>query len=158
MTQIPNRAAFEERLDEMHTRRRPGVILGLLLLDVDHFKQFNDTHGHQAGDKVLRAVATALRDACGASAYAARWGGEAFTAIGEFESDSAALAEIVRRAIECASVAWDGQSLRVTASIGVALHHPGDAPGSADALIAVADERLYSAKRAGRNRVAPAAA
>jgi len=161
LTQIPNRAAFEKRLDEMLAgARRGGEIVGLLMLDVDHFKRFNDTHGHQAGDEVLRSVAAALRSACRGSAFAARWGGEEFIAVGEFGSESAALAlaEKVRRAIESESVAWDGQTLAVTASVGVAVCRPDESPADAEALVAAADARLYDAKRAGRNRVAPAAA
>jgi len=160
LTQIPNRAAFEKRLDESLTAGRMNDRgIAVLMLDVDHFKRFNDTHGHQAGDEVLCAVAHAIRGACGGSAFAARWGGEEFTAVGEFSNESAAraLAEKVRLAIEACRVSWDEQTLAVTASIGVAFAHPGRDAISGETLLARADERLYEAKHAGRNRIAPAA-
>lgn len=161
LTRIPNRAAFEKRLDEeiVSARGAEGVV-GLLLLDVDHFKIFNDTYGHQAGDEVLRAVAAALRDSAAGSAYTARWGGEEFVAVGRFRDahEVVALGERVRGAIESARVHWDGAPLHVTASVGVAVAAPGREPVSCESMIAGADARMYEAKQAGRNRVVCAAA
>lgn len=161
LTKIANRAAFERRLEEeLESARAKSLLVGLLILDVDHFKMFNDTHGHQAGDEVLRVVAASIRDACGGGAFPARYGGEEFIAVLTAKSASqvAALAEKVRAAIESARVEWNGQKLSVTASVGLATASPAEAPVVGEKLIAEADERLYEAKHAGRNRVMPAAA
>ncbi len=159
LTGIANRAAFEQRLDELLSAPTAAGRVALFLMDVDHFKAFNDTYGHQAGDKVLRAVAGALRDtACGEAAVA-RWGGEEFIAAGLFRSDQAAveLGERLRAAIAAACVHWDGVVLKVTASVGVVFAPVGAVAASAGRLIGDADARMYEAKRAGRNRVVAAA-
>lgn len=152
LTGIANRAAFEHRLEELLSTPNAGGRVGLFLVDVDHFKSFNDTYGHQAGDEVLRAVGAALRDAARGEAAVARWGGEEFIAAGRFRCDREAveLAERLRAAIAAVCVHWDGSALKVTASVGVAFAAPGTA---AERLIGDADARLYEAKRSGRNRV-----
>lgn len=155
LTGIANRAAFEQRLDELLTTPNAAGRVALFMIDVDYFKGFNDTYGHQAGDEVLRAVAAALRDAACGGAIVARWGGEEFIAAGMFgsEADAVEFGERLRAAIAGVCVHWDGAALSVTASIGVALATGGAIAVSAERLIGDADARLYEAKRAGRNRV-----
>lgn len=161
LTKIANRAAFERRFEEqIAAAQASGEQLALLILDVDHFKDFNDTHGHQAGDEVLRRVAAAIRDACAGEAFPARYGGEEFIAVARVAKvdQAAALAEKIRRSIEHVAVDWNGTCLKVTASVGVATAEPSRRPVTGEKLIAAADEKLYEAKRSGRNRVIAAAA
>lgn len=119
------------------------------MVDIDHFKQLNDTHGHQVGDEVLRVVARTLDEHLRAGDLAARYGGEEFCVVmpGASLEDAVAAAERLRVAITRMPV-----EPRVTASFGVAL---GPAHGTTpDAITAAADRALYDAKRGGRNRVA----
>ena len=150
LTGLKNRRAFNERLTEEFQRavryERP---LSILLMDVDHFKLFNDTFGHPAGDEVLRAVAESLRAMARTTDFVARYGGEEFVVLlPDTDIDGAmVLAERFRRAI--AARPWDKRS--ITVSIGVATLSE-DASGAAE-LLNQADEALYHSKRAGRNRV-----
>ncbi|HWP94178.1 MAG TPA: GGDEF domain-containing protein [Gammaproteobacteria bacterium] len=128
--------------------------LCLVMLDVDHFKQFNDRYGHQAGDEVLKAVARAMSKNCRETDVAARYGGEEFALLlpdMDF-ADGVKLAERLRHAVrETAIAAPDGTPLpRVTASFGIAERQPGE---TLEMLVARADEALYRAKREGRDRV-----
>lgn len=145
-----NRGAFNDRLTEEYDRAmRSGRSLSLLLLDVDHFKQFNDTFGHPAGDDVLKTVARTLVSTARLTDFVARYGGEEFAVILSDTDHAGAmvLAERCRRAI--AAAAW---KLRpVTVSIGVATL-AADTPEPV-ALVKEADEALYKSKAAGRNRV-----
>ncbi len=156
LTGIANRAAFDEhvsqQIESTLTHHKP---LALIILDVDHFKKFNDTHGHQAGDAVLKEVAQTLAKSCGKQAFAARYGGEEFVAVASGADSSAArkLAEKIRAAIEKHSVRFEGKPLRVTASFGVAIW---DNAETAANWIHRADTALYQAKSAGRNQVATA--
>jgi diguanylate cyclase (GGDEF)-like protein len=154
LTGIANRAAFDERLAaELARAERTQCPVALCLLDIDHFKKFNDTHGHQVGDQVLQAVAKALDDSVRKMDLAARYGGEEFAVIApECHLDKAtSLAERLRQAVEEIRLKAGGEALRVTTSVGVAFAFwPGCARTPAD-LIASADARLYEAKRAGRN-------
>ncbi len=153
LTQIANRAAFDKRLDEELTRSaEQEQTLALLLLDVDHFKKFNDTHGHRAGDEVLRQVAAALQ--AEAPGFVARYGGEEFAVILVHKPAERAgdIGEQLRSAIEATGIPWNDQTLRVTASFGVAVLQAGLSISVRD-LIEQADQRLYAAKHAGRNRV-----
>lgn len=161
LTKIGNRTAFDTRLkDAMHTASSTGQTVGLILLDIDHFKEFNDTHGHQAGDEVLREIADAIKCAVGRAGFAARYGGEEFGVIMLCDSpdDTKEMAEAVRSAIECRHVAWNGAILHVTASVGYATTTPSIQLIRCDQLVSVADECLYEAKRSGRNQVRPLAA
>lgn len=150
-----NRGVFDERLgSEFAFSKRHNSYLSVLLLDVDHFKQFNDTHGHLAGDAVLRAVAESVSGMLRAEDLFARYGGEEFAVIARTRLSSAEqLAERIRLAIHRLTIPWNGTQLRVTVSIGVACTGRGRIADSAEALIQWADDALYVAKRTGRNRV-----
>jgi diguanylate cyclase (GGDEF)-like protein/PAS domain S-box-containing protein len=150
LTQLRNRRAFEERLeDEVRRWRRDGIDVSLVLLDIDHFKSFNDTFGHPKGDEVLRTVGRLLRRSLRAADFAARYGGEEFAIIlpNTDRKGSLVVAEQLLRAIEGST--WEERP--ITASIGVATM--GDAVDSAEALVSHADRALYASKQAGRNRV-----
>ena len=156
LTRIPNRAAFDEQIEqELKRARQRGHSLGLIMLDVDHFKRVNDEHGHPAGDEVLRQIGLCLRRATERIAFAARYGGEEFAVIlaRETAEQVRALAEEIRRSIENKTIEHDGRQLRVTASFGAACVNPQEDRVSSGALIKEADRRLYRAKRHGRNRV-----
>ncbi|MGY4484315.1 diguanylate cyclase (GGDEF)-like protein [Bradyrhizobium sp. LM3.2] len=132
--------------------------MALLFVDVDHFKLFNDRHGHQSGDECLRAVAAAVsRHAVRPLDLASRYGGEEFALIlPDLDCDGAC---VIADEIRCAVMALrithgaDGAGDHVTLSVGVASHIPGETDGSPDRLLGAADEALYAAKRLGRNRV-----
>ncbi|HXF56009.1 MAG TPA: bifunctional diguanylate cyclase/phosphodiesterase [Actinomycetota bacterium] len=149
LTGVANRRAFEHALErELSRAQRTGTELTLLLVDIDHFKAFNDRHGHQAGDEAVRAVAQALVSACRAFDTVARYGGEELAVILPMcpWSESLAAAERVRAAVAGLDVPGG-----LTVSVGVAIYptHGADA----DSLVRAADEALYRSKAAGRNRV-----
>jgi len=152
LTEIANRRQFEQILDlEWRRAVRSGAPLSLILADVDHFKAFNDTNGHQAGDRALRDVAMLLDSIVQrAGDQVARYGGEEFAAmLPETDADGAQkIAERMRQAVESLETAGG----RVTVSFGVATTFARE-KGSPDALVAAADAALYDAKRAGRNAV-----
>jgi diguanylate cyclase (GGDEF)-like protein len=154
LTGIANRRSFDEELAlEWRRAHRIGDSLALVLLDLDDFKKVNDTHGHPAGDAVLRTIGEVLGSGVRQIDLAARYGGEEFVVLVP-ESDlkgATQLAKRLRLAISKARAELpDGRLLKVTASFGVAVK--GDLT-SAEQLIAAADEALYEAKRAGKNRV-----
>ena len=154
LTGIANRRSFDEELAlEWRRAHRIGDSLALVLLDLDDFKKVNDTHGHPAGDAVLRTIGEVLGSGVRQIDLAARYGGEEFVVLVP-ESDlkgAAQLAKRLRLAISNARAELpDGRLLKVTASFGVAVK--GDLT-SAEQLIAAADDALYEAKRAGKNRV-----
>lgn len=154
LTGIANRAAFDERITgELVRAQRTQRPLALCLLDIDHFKKFNDAYGHPVGDQVLQAVARALDGAIRKMDLVARYGGEEFTVIApECNLVSAAsLAERLREAVANIHLEAGGDSLRVTASVGVALALWPGFERTAPELIKHADVQLYDAKRAGRN-------
>ena len=156
LTGLANRRTLDEELVlEWRRADRVGDSLAFILLDLDDFKLVNDTHGHQAGDAVLRAVGEVLLGGVRQVDLAGRYGGEEFALILP-ETDlpgAIKLAERLRLALETTPVELaEGKTLQVTASFGVALK---DELPSADELVAVADEALYAAKRAGKNRVMP---
>jgi two-component system cell cycle response regulator len=128
----------------------------VLLLDVDRFKSVNDTHGHAAGDVVLREIAERLRTHLRSADVVARYGGEEFMVVvaGAAAEEGRLVAERLRAAVAQDPIAAAGRLLDVTLSIGVA---GGPAGTAADALVAAADAALYRAKNAGRNRVEVAA-
>jgi len=152
---IFNRLVFEKRLAyEFQRCQRYQKPLGLLQLDLDHFKRVNDEHGHPAGDAVLKHVAIVIRAAVREVDLVARYGGEEISvALPETElAQSLVAAERIRARVE-GSVFQDGQlAIPITVSIGVAAWpHPG--AEQPDQLIKLADDALYEAKRAGRNCV-----
>lgn len=157
LTGLANRRAFDERLAAEVQRAvsasRP-LPLALAMFDLDHFKTVNDVHGHACGDAVLRTCATLLHGVCRPDDVLARYGGEEFVlALPDTALDAACvLCERIRRAV--AGYDWPRlrPGLQVTISVGVAALSPGL---DAAALLALADARLYAAKREGRNRVVP---
>jgi two-component system cell cycle response regulator len=149
------RLAFESgRLGRYATLRAAGHHLSMILLDIDHFKKFNDRFGHQAGDAVLKGVAAAMKGAVRSFDIAARYGGEEFAVILPETTQEAAreVAERIRRSVAMYPFASeDGKSVRVTVSVGVATApENGSTPA---ALIKQADTALYHSKEEGRNRV-----
>lgn len=155
LTGINNRAAFDSRLaSEIERSRRYGRPFALLILDVDHFKRFNDTYGHLVGDDVLKLVSQACSDTIRTADFVARYGGEEFAVIApEIDLKQAAMfAERLRKAVEGRTYAYNGQSLNVTVSIGVAAVNSECHTIEAKPIIRVADAALYQAKQSGRNR------
>jgi diguanylate cyclase (GGDEF)-like protein/PAS domain S-box-containing protein len=156
LTGLYNRRQLNEHLPRaIAAARRAGTKVSVLLADVDHFKQFNDRFGHDAGDRVLKAVATAMGRSLRAGDLAFRYGGEEFVAVLADCGPDDALhwAERLRAAIADASAAADpeGRMPRVTCSVGVA-NFPADG-ATTDQLLKAADRALYEAKDAGRNCV-----
>jgi diguanylate cyclase (GGDEF)-like protein len=152
---MQSKLAFESgRLQRYATLRAAGHHLSMVLLDIDHFKKFNDRYGHQAGDAVLKGVAAALKGAVRSFDIAARYGGEEFAVILPETTEEAAreVAERIRRSVSMYPFATeDGKAVRVTVSVGVATApENGSTPA---ALIKQADAALYHSKEDGRNRV-----
>jgi two-component system cell cycle response regulator len=148
LTGLHNRRHLEEQLQRLAAA--PGQ-LSALLLDIDRFKQVNDTRGHAAGDQVLRALAERLRLAARAGDVPGRWGGEEFLVAlpATTATEAAALGERVRWEISAAPVSLEDGPLAVTASVGVA----SGAEDGWEGLVRRADAGLYAAKEGGRNRV-----
>jgi diguanylate cyclase (GGDEF)-like protein len=157
LTGLYNRRAFDEQLRHALGREdRQKGRLGLVLLDIDHFKKLNDTFGHPAGDAVLRHTAHVVEQHLRRADEASRFGGEEFALIlpGTDEAGALRLAERVRGGVEKAQLVFEGARLSVTVSLGVAVW-PSDGQHE-ETLLAAADRALYAAKQAGRNRVAAA--
>jgi len=152
LTELPNRAALDTRLEEEVERavryRQP---LSVCFIDIDHFKTINDTHGHQVGDEVLRELSQVMRATIRTPDFVARFGGEEFVVIapGTWTADAAVLGSRIQIAISEQVSQPLGRP--VTVSIGIAgVPEHGRDPA---ALLKVADLALYAAKYAGRNRV-----
>ncbi len=159
LTSLANRRSFDEELTlEWRRSERTGGTLALILVDIDDFKQVNDTHGHQVGDAVLRKVGEVLGGRVRQLDVAARYGGEEFAVLLP-ETDLAGartLAQRLRKDVAGAGVPLpSGEDLAVTASFGVADKNGYD---RAEDMIAAADRALYDAKNRGKNRVASARA
>jgi diguanylate cyclase (GGDEF)-like protein len=158
LTGLYNRGFFLEQLDPLASLSQSrGLGLGVLVLDVDHFKSVNDGFGHDAGDAVLREVAAVLRESTRGEDLVARYGGEEFVAALPVAAPDQASerAERIRERLSLRRVtgpALPSIGLRVTASVGLAFARPGRVRSGA-ALITAADRCLYQAKNAGRNRV-----
>ena len=148
LTGLGNRRSFFESAS-VHLGRHDAA---LLMIDIDHFKRVNDTHGHDAGDVALRAVADALRGGLREGDLLARWGGEEFIAMVD-ATEAVACAERLRHAVAACVINIDDADLRLTVSIGLA-HAP--CSSVLEAGIANADRALYRAKQAGRDRVVAA--
>jgi diguanylate cyclase (GGDEF)-like protein/PAS domain S-box-containing protein len=159
LTGLANRRHFDERLSEEWARaKRDGTQLSLLLIDVDHFKKFNDHYGHQTGDACLRALARILAAQVRRPAdLAARYGGEEFVLLlPNTDSDGCVqVGERVREALHELGVshALNPPSRLVTASLGGATHIPAQVMTDHTALLAAADRSLYAAKNGGRDRL-----
>ncbi|HXV90160.1 MAG TPA: GGDEF domain-containing protein [Gemmatimonadales bacterium] len=154
LTGLANRRAFlEQGTAALDQALRYGRPLSLVMCDIDHFKPINDTHGHAAGDAVLRAVSERLRRAARAADISGRLGGEEFALLlPETTADAAViLAERLRRDVGAQAVLYDGVVLRFTCSFGVAQHSP--AMERLGMLLGAADKALYRAKSLGRDRV-----
>ncbi len=154
LTGIGNRRHLEGRLRAAIAEFQVNTNqVGLLSIDVDHFKQFNDSYGHNTGDSVLRMVAQTMRHALRATDTTGRWGGEEFIAIlhdVRDKDDLLAAAEKVRALVEHSRLDLDGQGLAVTVSIGGTLLLPRD---TADSFVGRADQLMYRSKESGRNYV-----
>jgi diguanylate cyclase (GGDEF)-like protein len=149
-----NHRYFQEWLDhELHRAQRMPIPISLVLCDIDHFKKFNDTYGHPAGDLVLTTVAGILRGNVRKNDLAARYGGEEFALVllNTDEKNAAKFANRVRQEIAKAKIQLAGERLGVTISMGIATY-PAQAADKA-ALIEWADKALYAAKQGGRNQV-----
>ena len=154
LTQLFNRAHWQSRLVEEFSRaRRYKHPMSLLLFDLDHFKSINDTYGHLAGDAVLIKVADLVRDSLRESDVAGRYGGEEFGIILPDTSGPGAMvvAERLRQSVESTLVSFEKLQIAMSISIGVAEFSATFS--NAEDMIAKADEALYKAKQAGRNRV-----
>ncbi len=155
LTGVHNKRFFLEFLErEVARALRHARPLTLVMLDLDHFKEINDTFGHLAGDAVLKRVAQAIGGRVRRDELLARYGGEEFAVVlPETDLEGAlTFAEKVRSEVERAKFSFDGQDIRVTVSVGVSILRSGD---DSEALIGAADAELYRAKRDGRNRVRP---
>jgi diguanylate cyclase len=157
LTRIPNRKKFDLELDRLSAEAvAEATDLSLLMLDIDHFKKFNDTFGHPIGDQVLRLLGATLKESVKGRDIPARYGGEEFAVIlpDTRLADALVVAENIRRAIGSKKVVnkQTGEDLgKITVSIGASSLSADEAPEN---LIGRADEALYAAKRGGRNRVA----
>ncbi len=151
LTGQPNRRALDQLLDEQVAAAATGHVFSVLLLDIDHFKQVNDLHGHGAGDETLRAFARRVRAELRARDTCARYGGEEFVLVMPDTplAEAVRLAERLRQAVASAPL-LDAPRVAATVSIGAAQHAPGE---DADALLARADRAVYAAKRGGRDQV-----
>jgi diguanylate cyclase (GGDEF)-like protein len=154
LTQVPNHRHFQSLLNQqIEVASRYGQQIGLMLFDIDHFKQFNDTYGHAIGDLVLKEVARSAQAAIRASDVLARYGGEEFVVLMPQTNTAGSMlgAERVRGAVEAMAIPHEGKILRVTISIGVCLFP--DLAGVKQDFIDGADKAMYFSKKSGRNRV-----
>jgi diguanylate cyclase (GGDEF)-like protein len=155
LTGLYNHRYFHEQLSQDFLRaKRYHENLSCILFDIDFFKKFNDTYGHQTGDVVLKALATVIQRATRESDLAARYGGEEFAIVLYYTDGAAAYqaAERLRTMVESHEVQDNGNVLRVTISVGVATF-PHEKIHDSKELIEHADQALYKAKDNGRNRV-----
>ncbi len=151
LTSLPNRMLANERLNNSFlTLKRSRIVYAVLILDIDHFKSINDSHGHAVGDQVLHQIADTLRNAVRESDFVARIGGEEFLVLlpATGLSEARLVAEKIRLAVESMRSPAGGT---ITISIGAAIASPDDR--DEDVCVLKADNMLYEAKRAGRNRV-----
>jgi diguanylate cyclase (GGDEF)-like protein len=157
LTGLANRRGFDRKVEELKLTLDGTTRVGLVMIDIDHFKQVNDSEGHLVGDVVLRIAARRLLGALDPEQLLARWGGEEFVVLAAAGADPPIeeLAERLRSVI-CSNPFGisDGRTVKITASAGC-----GSGPlGALEAIVHLADEALYDAKRGGRNRVVSRAA
>ena len=156
LTDTGNRVAMDQTLQrEIDMSRRHLQPLSLLMLDIDHFKRINDSHGHSAGDDVLKAVAASIKGQLRNVDMVFRYGGEEFLILLSNTGREAAamVGERLRFATQAREYLADGKSIELTVSLGCSTLLPGE---SAESLLRRADSALYVAKREGRNRLAMA--
>jgi diguanylate cyclase (GGDEF)-like protein len=153
LTQLFNRGYWEERLkQEFNRTRRTGSASSLIIFDIDHFKNINDTYGHQAGDEVIRLTAKKLMDTQRKTDISGRYGGEEFVIILIDTREDGALyfAERLRKTIETLTIEYDQDRINYTVSLGIAEY--GNDLKDYNAWLERADSALYEAKNSGRNR------
>ena len=158
LTGLPNRRCAMERLQEMVSEsQRYGNTVCCIMIDIDHFKQINDTYGHDCGDTVLQEIAVIFKRNSRTSDMISRIGGEEFLVINDRNSltDSVVFAERLRQEVAKTEIRQAGETVRITISLGVAVMTPDISNGNS--LIWMADRALYLAKKKGRNRVEIAA-
>jgi diguanylate cyclase (GGDEF)-like protein len=156
LTGLMNRRSILEAIArEQALRQRKPHHLSLILVDIDHFKKINDTHGHATGDTALKAVAGILRKCMREMDYVARWGGEEFLVVQPHadKAQSQLAAERLRAAVEAESLPGDGQPIRLTITLGLTELGTEE---QMDQGLQRADAALYEGKHQGRNRVVPA--
>ncbi|HKX37533.1 MAG TPA: GGDEF domain-containing protein [Burkholderiales bacterium] len=151
LTSLPNRASFTEHLEEaMRRAKRAGQPLGLLFVDLDLFKRVNDSLGHDAGDRLLRAAAERIRRAVREADMLFRMGGDEFTVLLEKVGGPEEAALVADRVLEAIAEPLPAHEISVSASVGIALY-PHDGTAS-ERLLKSADAAMYRAKELGRNR------
>ena len=156
LTRLLNRRFGTRRLHEEFSRAvRHGVPVSVMMLDIDHFKNVNDSFGHDAGDAVLSSIASTLEQSIRSGDVVCRYGGEEFMVVapGMGMNDVSAAAERLRRQVAATPVRWSDKELSVTVSIGTATW-PIVKASIEDELVTFADKALYRAKESGRNRIA----
>lgn len=155
LTGLNNRKHFDERFEaEFRFAARHGSALSLILIDVDHFKKVNDTHGHPAGDAALRALAGSIKNNTRTEDVVARYGGEEFAIIarGINGEQSLMFASRLRALIKSLPIDIGGRTIKLTISAGIAVYAKNLFPDE-NSFIAAADRALYAAKQQGRDRV-----
>jgi diguanylate cyclase (GGDEF)-like protein len=155
LTGVYNRRFGLGRLHEEFERSiRSSIPLGILMMDIDHFKSVNDTYGHQVGDRILKSVAAIIRSILREGDILVRYGGEEFLAIlpAAASDDLELIGERIRRSVEESAHIEDKQTIRVTISVGGAAY-PNQNVEKDHTLVQLADDSLYRAKETGRNRV-----
>ena len=158
LTEVFNRKYFDDKLvADLSFAARHRIPLALLMLDIDHFKRVNDTHGHRTGDQILICVTRTIEDTIRTEDMLARYGGEEFVVIaqGTAAPGAIALAERIRARLfgeDIPVLSEQGGTMRVTVSIGVVTVPPGVVADAAS-VVSAADKNLYAAKESGRNRV-----
>jgi diguanylate cyclase len=151
LTTLPNRRVFDDEFARrMAEFRRHGTPISVLIVDIDHFKKFNDRHGHLAGDTILAKVARVLRETMRESDLVARLGGEEFVILlpGTDIAEAGNAAERARIAVEQIDCQYEGKQMRVTVSCGAAKANTGE---DAKGVVKRADQALYASKSVGRN-------
>jgi len=153
LTQLPNRRYLNSELESrLNMYRREDLPFSVLFIDIDHFKQFNDRHGHHVGDEVLRAISQTAAEVIRSFDIIGRWGGEEFLGIfpNTRRNEMKAIGERLLALIRATAVECDDRQLQVTATMGGAQVRKQD---SKESLIRRADQRMYQGKKAGRDRL-----
>jgi diguanylate cyclase (GGDEF)-like protein len=154
LTNIFNRRYLDETLDrELSRAAREDYPVCVIMVDIDHFKRVNDTHGHEAGDLVLKAIAETLSHHCRRGDFACRYGGEEFVVVlPNITLETAyARAEDLRKSLHLLSVPYEEHNLSVTISMGIACFPENGQ--TRDAILRAADQAMYAAKEAGRDHI-----